>query len=57
MSLFITCLWLCWVFVAVHCLSLVVVNMGPRACELSSCSSWALEHSGSAVVDAGLVAP
>ena len=57
MSLFITCLWLCWVFVAVHCLSLVVVNMGPRACELSSCSSWALEHSGSAVVDTGLVAP
>ena len=53
--------WLCWVFVAVLRLSLAVASGGcsPRwatgsgAHGLSSCGSWALGHTGSAVVALG----
>ena len=50
-------LWLCWVFVAGHGLSLVAASGEyslDTACGLSSFSTWVLEHTGSAAVAPGL---
>ena len=51
------CLWLRWVFVSGHGLSLVAASGEyslDTLCGLSSFSIWALEHTGSAVVALGL---
>ena len=46
--------WLCWLFIAVHGLSLVAVSRGSSSAQYSSCGAWAAHWVASFVAEPGL---